>query len=451
MTSLCIITEVFGEQEVLWRETLADDPAIETEARQGGHTPTKVNEKMLHDIQTVLSRLVGKAKQLLGNHTTNLAECWMHMRTKFDGGKVINRSQSGSWEHRCMGAGLRQNMGADWGPQVWRRMTKTSPNKVYTDTANLTAKRVTKDHQRMNKEAAKKTRRRSKYNQSDNTAAARSAYSRHDGGTTPEEVTDDIPPEHLEELKMSFYETKVVVSEEEAVEIEQRTRDQADSMQWLSERRKRMTASKVGGIAKMRQSTKRSKKVQNLLYSTFRGNEATRYGSAKEQETIQQYITHQRRNGHPHLRVDRCGLSISLTNPWLAASPDGIVNDLSDTPQSLGLVEIKNPHSMREKTLAEACKTSTFCLERKDNLYTLKKKHDYFFQVQCQLYCTNRDWCDFVLRTNKEIHIERIQRNKKWWGTQMEKLRKFYFSALLPELACPRHRSGGIREPTISQ
>ena len=51
-------------------ETLADDPV---EARQSGLTPTKVNEKMLHDIQTVLSRLAGKAKQLLGNHTTNLA------------------------------------------------------------------------------------------------------------------------------------------------------------------------------------------------------------------------------------------------------------------------------------------------------------------------------------------------------------------------------------------
>ena len=58
-----------------------------------------------------------------------------------------------------MGAGLQQNMDAVWGPQVWRRMTNTSiPHKVYTDTANLTAKRVKKDHQWMNKEAAKKTR-----------------------------------------------------------------------------------------------------------------------------------------------------------------------------------------------------------------------------------------------------------------------------------------------------
>ncbi len=28
------------------------------------------------------------------------------MRSKFDGGKQVNRSQSGSWEAQCAGAGL---------------------------------------------------------------------------------------------------------------------------------------------------------------------------------------------------------------------------------------------------------------------------------------------------------------------------------------------------------
>ncbi len=37
----------------------------------------------------------------------------------------------------------------------------------------------------------------------------------------------------------------------------------------------------------MRQATKRSKKVEALLYSTFRGNVATRYGLDKEETTRQ--------------------------------------------------------------------------------------------------------------------------------------------------------------------
>ena len=110
---------------------------------------------MMHDIQVLLSRLVAKARQLLGNATTNLKECWMHIRSKFDGGKVINRSQSGSWEHRCMGAGLQQNMGKEWGP----KMTESSPNPVFVDAAQHSAKKAEKDQKRKATDEAKKKRR----------------------------------------------------------------------------------------------------------------------------------------------------------------------------------------------------------------------------------------------------------------------------------------------------
>ena len=62
------------QQERLWAETTADDSATEKDARRGGQTPTAINPKLLHDIQTVLTRLVGKANQLIDNETTNIAE-----------------------------------------------------------------------------------------------------------------------------------------------------------------------------------------------------------------------------------------------------------------------------------------------------------------------------------------------------------------------------------------
>ena len=122
-----------------------------------------------------------------------------------------------------MGSGLRQNLGADWGPQVWTSMTDSSPNKVYSNVAGCSVERVKKDRKRKSTEAAKGKRRRSKYAQTDDTALARRTYSRHDGGTTPEEVTDDIPTEQLEQLKTSFYRTKVVVTDQQAKEIEETT------------------------------------------------------------------------------------------------------------------------------------------------------------------------------------------------------------------------------------
>ena len=99
--------------------------------------PTAQEEAIICDVQRILGRLVGKASQLLGmllkiiythyfigNCMTNLAECWMHICTKFDGGKQINRSRQGSWEGRCTGAGLRLNGSPAWGPTCWEKASK---------------------------------------------------------------------------------------------------------------------------------------------------------------------------------------------------------------------------------------------------------------------------------------------------------------------------------------
>ncbi len=69
----------------MWTETVTDNLETEADVLQGELMPITVNPKLVHDIQVLVARLVGKAQQLLGNVTTNLAESWMHMRSKFDG------------------------------------------------------------------------------------------------------------------------------------------------------------------------------------------------------------------------------------------------------------------------------------------------------------------------------------------------------------------------------
>ena len=70
------------------KDTVNDLVSTEEDARQGGALPTHVDPKLLLDIQIIVSRLVAKAGQLIGNFTTNLAENWMGLRCKFDGGKL---------------------------------------------------------------------------------------------------------------------------------------------------------------------------------------------------------------------------------------------------------------------------------------------------------------------------------------------------------------------------
>ncbi len=110
-------------QEQIWRETTDDNSLVEHDACTGEKSPIEFDNKLLFDIQKCVSRVVAKAPQLIGNQTTNLAETWMNIRCKYDGGKFINRSQSGSWEFRCMGAGLQQNLGHQWGPLLLNKMT----------------------------------------------------------------------------------------------------------------------------------------------------------------------------------------------------------------------------------------------------------------------------------------------------------------------------------------
>jgi len=66
-------------------------------------------------------------------------------------------------------------------------------------------------------------------------------------------------------MKTNFYETKVVIIEDEAKEIETNTKNLAESELWITRRQKRLTASWVGNIAKMR-------KKQYFITSTFRAS-----------------------------------------------------------------------------------------------------------------------------------------------------------------------------------
>ena len=64
-------------------------------------------------------------------------------------------------------------------------------------------------------------------------------------------------------------------------------------------------------------------------------------------------------------------------------------------------------------TIEEACsKSKSFCLEKTERdgsvVFSLKKRHDYSYQIQCQMYCCDESWCDFVVRTEKDLHVERI-------------------------------------------
>ena len=105
----------------------------------------------------------------------------MHIRSKFDGGKQINRSQAGSWQGWCAGAGLRCNEGAGWGPTTWQKAVHTEPSNVFKLAAADAIKRTDMDRKRKATAAAKLQRKKARYSTTavDNSLSSRMAYSRY--------------------------------------------------------------------------------------------------------------------------------------------------------------------------------------------------------------------------------------------------------------------------------
>jgi len=114
--------------------------------------------------------------------------------------------------------------------------------------------------------------------------------------------------------------TEVVVSKQPANYIESNTHCQCESNQRMKERSIHTTASVVGGIMKMRKTTKRSKKVESLLYHKFRGNEARRYDNRMKRFAREKYLNYHQKNGNYSLKLHETDLIYSVENRWLAAT-----------------------------------------------------------------------------------------------------------------------------------
>ena len=104
----------------------------------------------------------------------------MHICSKFDGGKQIIRSQAGSWDGRCAGAGLRCNEGAGWGPQIWQKAVHTEPSDVFKLAAADAIKRTDKDRKCKATAGAKQQRKKARHSSTaiDNSLNSRMAYCR---------------------------------------------------------------------------------------------------------------------------------------------------------------------------------------------------------------------------------------------------------------------------------
>lgn len=58
----------------------------------------------------------------------------------------------------------------------------------------------------------------------------------------------------------------------------------------------------------------------------------------------------------------------------------------------------------------------------------------HYTQVQCQLFCTKRTFCDFIVWQYEDMHVERIYPDDVFMTECIKKAEHFFRVAILPEL-----------------
>lgn len=155
---------------------------------------------------------------------------------------------------------------------------------------------------------------------------------------------------------------------------------------------------------------------------------ATRHGCKHEDDAIHAYENEMNKT-RSNFTLTRCGLFINEQHPFLHATPDFLT---SFDCCGLGCGEVKCPICIKDCDFENYILEKNACLEKMDGVFCLKRHHNYYFQVQLQLFTlTDRKHCDFVvcaISPDREPQIvkERIYRDSKHWDSLVPKLEAFW-------------------------
>ena len=93
-----------------------------------------------------------------------------------------------------------------------------------------------------------------------------------------------------------------------------------------------------------------------------------------------------------------------------------------------GLLEIK----VVKEGATDFANVAYLTKDRDSNVLKLKRNHDYYYQVQCQMALTGLEWCDFFSYINDTTFFcERIMSDPIFFQTAKDRVDSFFFTYFL--------------------
>ena len=187
--------------------------------------------------------------------------------------------------------------------------------------------------------------------------------------------------------------------------------DEQRTEEWFAARLGKVTASRVAdlvGKTKTGYSATRDNYMAQLVVERLTQTKAESYTNAAMQwGTDQEPFARAAYEAAQGVMVEEVGFVPHPSIEWAGASPDGLVGDD-------GLVEIKCPN------------TATMI----ETLLSQKVPGKYFIQMQFQLACTGRKWCDYVafdprMPAKAQMFVRRVDRDDEYIAHLEEEIAKF--------------------------
>ncbi|KAL3843252.1 hypothetical protein ACJMK2_021194 [Sinanodonta woodiana] len=248
--------------------------------------------------------------------------------------------------------------------------------------------------------------------------------------------------DHLLENCREVFKT-LTLNDEEVRNVELETRNQANSREWHRFRIGRITASRIKAVCHASNEKPPQSLIKAICYpETVKLNtKATKFGCDHEKEARKQYIDIMRKE-HENFFVKENGLVLNKKYPHLGASPDGLGS--CDCCGDV-CIEIKCPFGKKDSKIDDTFE----CLETFGGQLRLKRKHQYYYQVQCHLLVSENEFCDFIVWTEKDCQCERIPVDNEFCQNMLMQSKQFFESAILPELIGKLYSRPTISDKTV--